>query len=76
MNILKFQASTEIQQEIRHINEGYTLESIMLGLRSGAMTTSIVDNHIYDWDNDKVAALVSTLDSNGEYENFEVLTNE
>lgn len=74
MNILKFQASTEIQQEILHINEAYTLDDIMLGLRTGAYTTSIVDNQIYDWNTDRVVATLRTLDSNGEYENFE-LTN-
>lgn len=75
MQILKFQASTEIRQEILHINESYTLEDIIRGLRSGAFTTSIVDNEIYDWNNDKVVATLKILDSTGEYEDFE-LTNE
>ena len=74
MNILKFQASTEIQQEILHINEAYTLRDLMVGLRTGAYTTSIVDNQIYDWGNDRVVATLRTLDSNGEYENFELTT--
>ncbi len=78
----EFNANTRIVQEITEVALGYTFQQIIEGLQEGTFATSLSNGELLDLETMEVAAKVVTVESTGEYNDFqpviedETLTNE